>query len=140
MNYALWFVLVIVWAFAYEGIKHLYNLRKERILKAQDVRESIEADGHYVQVDCAECGKMNRIAAVNIRRRPICGGCKKKLLPKKRISILRVRNLPFDQRLDAALDSSTIKDYDKFWATLAAHFRDRSFEKNEPINPKDLPN
>lgn len=140
MNYVLWLVLVVGWAVIYEGIKHLYNLRKEKILKAQDVRESIEADGHYVQVDCAECGKMNRIAAINIRRRPICGGCKKKLLPKKRISILRVRNLPFDQKLDAQLTGDTIKDYDKFWATLAAHFRDHRFEKNEPIDVKDLLN
>ena len=133
-------VAMAVYAVVSEVVKYFLKLRKERRLKEQQVKDPIEADGHYVQIDCAQCSKLNRIAASNVKRRPICGGCKSRLLPKRRISILRVRNLPFDKGLDAQLDAATIKDYDKFWSTLANHFGQTGTAKNEPIDVKDLPN
>lgn len=97
-----------------------------------------ERTGHFVQVDCVGCGKLNKIPADRIRHRPICGGCKQKLLPKRKIVLYQVRNLAFDKVLSLELDA-VLKDYDRFWATLDGHYK-KKLHEDKPVDPKDLPN
>lgn len=118
-------------------IKYVLNLRQEVELAKQGQTVE-ERTGHFVQVDCVDCGKLNRIPADKIRHRPICGGCKKKLLPKRKIVLYQVRNLAFDKVLSLELDA-VLKDYDRFWATLDGHYKKKLHEE-KPVDPKDLPN
>jgi ribosomal protein S27E len=117
--------------------RYITNLRQQVELSKQNV-EASERAGHFVQVDCRECGKLNRIPSDRLRNRPICGGCKSRLLPKRKITLCHIRNLEFDRALSKELDG-VITDYDKFWPTLDAHFK-RNGVKKVVLDAKDLPN
>lgn len=117
--------------------RYVMNLRQQVELSKQNV-ETGERAGHFVQVDCRECGKLNRIPSDRLRSRPICGGCKSRLLPKRKITLCHIRNLEFDRALSLELDG-VIADYDKFWPTLDAHFK-RNGIKKVALDAKDLPN
>lgn len=128
-------ILVVGGAFAYLAWRH-YRLAHELALARQGIGDTSNA-GHFVEVDCAACSKMNRIPAARLRSRPLCGGCKARLLPKRRIVVCHVRNLAFDPALRVELDG-VMTDYDRFWATLDAHFRRRGAAG--VVDAKDLPN
>lgn len=105
---------------AYLAWRH-YRVSRELALARQTAPDATSA-GHYVEVDCAGCRKTNRIPSTHLRRRPICGGCKARLLPGRRIVLCHVRSLDFDPALRKELDGVT-KDYDRFWHALDAHFQ-----------------
>jgi ribosomal protein S27E len=131
------FIAIFVMGFAKAISEHM-KLRRQ--LELQNQNQSVEERaGHFVQVDCKECGKVNRIPADRLRSRPICGGCKSKLLPKRKITLYTIKNLEFDRALSLELDS-VISDYDKFWPTLDAHFKRKGVNKTTPLDAKDLPN
>ena len=121
----------------YKFLRYVRGLEKDVELAKQGQTVE-ERSGHFVQVDCASCGKLNKIPADRIRHRPICGGCKQKLLPKRKIVLYQVRNLAFDKVLSLELDA-VLKDYDRFWATLDSHYK-KKLHEDKPIDPKDLPN
>ena len=118
-------------------VAYVQNLRRQVELSKQNV-EAGERAGHFVQVDCRECGKLNRIPSDRLLNRPICGGCKSRLLPKRKITLCHIRNMEFDRALSLELDG-VIADYDKFWPTLDAHFK-RNGVKKVVLDAKDLPN
>jgi ribosomal protein S27E len=123
------------------GIKffeYVRGLRRE-VEMARQTDALDERAGHFVQVDCRNCGKMNRIPADRVRHRPTCGACKTRLMPKRRITLYTVRNLEFDKALSAELNTA-MDDYRKFWETLDEHFRRRGVRATVVVDPKDLPN
>lgn len=76
------------------------------------------ANGVYVEVDCRECLKHNRVPVTRLRDRPRCGRCKKALAPGRRLHIVRVREL------DAALSSDLDRVWtnpDHLWHRIADH-------------------
>jgi len=131
------FIAILIMGFAKAVSEHM-KLRQQLELQKQTPTIE-ERAGHFVQVDCKECGKINRIAADKVRRRPICGGCKSKLLPKRKITLYTVRNLDFDKALSLELDA-VMSDYDRFWLALDEHFKRNGVNKTVPLDAKDLPN
>ncbi len=84
--------------------------------------------GYFVEVECAACAKMNRIPATRLRNRPVCGNCKARLQPGKRIVLSHVQVHATDPVWGAALDG-VWQDYDAFWNTLDAYFKQKSMSK-----------
>lgn len=129
------FTLALLGALTYLGWRH-YRIARELTLARQNAVDEPHA-GHYVEVDCASCGKMNRIPSQRLRSRPLCGSCRARLLPKRQIVITHVRNLDFDPALRRELDA-VWSDYDRFWFTLDAHVRPRG--PSSTVDAKDRPN
>lgn len=67
--------------------------------------EPVPETGVYVEVDCRDCLKLNRVPAARLRDRPLCGRCRNVLAPKRRLVICRVTSM------DAILSS----DLDRVW-------------------------
>lgn len=67
--------------------------------------EPVPETGVYVEVDCRDCLKLNRVPAARLRDRPLCGQCRNVLAPKRRLVICRVTSM------DAILSS----DLDRVW-------------------------
>ena len=76
--------------------------------------EPVPETGVYVEVDCRDCLKLNRVPAARLRDRPLCGRCRNVLAPKRRLVICRVTTM------DAILSS----DLDRVWSS-PAHLWDR---------------
>jgi hypothetical protein len=89
------------------------SLRKREL-----VPEPSPANGVYVEVDCRECSKLNRVPAERLRDRPICGGCKKTLAPHRRMVICRVTSMPPDLSSDLTRDWSSPAH---LWDRIADH-------------------
>lgn len=78
------------------------------------------SDGDWVEVDCRGCGKFNRVPARRLRDRPICGRCKTRLMPGRRIVLCRSKQV--EGRLNKELDALW-SDEDLLWRHLADHFK-----------------
>lgn len=39
----------------------------------------------FVTLDCRACSKLNRVSWDNLKKKPLCGGCKQRLMPKRTI-------------------------------------------------------
>jgi len=88
----------------------------------QAVRARLRADGFSdgdsVEVDCRLCGQFNRVPAIRLRDHPICGRCKTRLMPGRRIVLCRASMI--EGRLRDDLDELWL-DEDRLWGCLANH-------------------
>jgi hypothetical protein len=84
-------------------------------IPAPDIGPIDHVIGH-VMMDCRSCGKNNRVTYARLLKRPTCGLCKLRLLPRRRVVFQTLRNLS-DERLDRELNT-VWSDYDKIWSTL----------------------
>jgi hypothetical protein len=90
------------------------------------------SDGDSVEVDCRLCGQFNRVPAARLRDRPICGRCKTRLMPGKRVVLCRTSRI--DGPLSANLDELW-SDEDRLWGCLADHLVLK--RPANPANPTD---
>jgi len=84
--------------------------------------------GVSVEVDCRACGQFNRVPSHRLRDRPVCGRCKARLMPGKRVVLCRVS--PMEGRLSADLDALW-RDDDRLWQCLADHVAIQGKERAE---------
>jgi hypothetical protein len=76
------------------------------------------APGIAVELDCRACGRQNRVPSERLRDRPKCGGCKKTLMPGKRLTICHANLI--EGSLRESLNAAWM-DSDHFWSCLADH-------------------
>lgn len=76
------------------------------------------SDGDSVEVDCRLCGQFNRVPATRLRDHPMCGRCKVRLMPGRRVVICRMNRI--EQPLRAELDALWV-DETRLWECLADH-------------------
>jgi hypothetical protein len=76
------------------------------------------SEGASVEVDCRLCGQFNRVPAARLRDRPICGRCKTRLMPGKRVVLCRTS--PIAGSLRGELNALW-SDEDRLWGCLADH-------------------
>jgi hypothetical protein len=79
---------------------------------------SHSAPGISIELDCRVCGRQNRVPSERLRDRPRCGGCKKALMPGRRVTICHSNRIEgsLRERLNAAW-----MDFDLLWSCLADH-------------------
>jgi len=100
----------------------------ERRRDHQDQAEGF-SDGDSVEVDCRRCGQFNRVPAARLRHRPLCGRCKTRLMPGRRIVLCRSKRI--DGRLRDELDELW-SDEELLWDHLADHLAERQrFEDDQ---------
>lgn len=89
-------------------------------VEAEDERTFADgfSDGDSVEVDCRLCGQFNRVPATRLRDRPMCGRCKTRLMPGRRIVICRMSRI--EQPLRTELDAAWT-DEARLWGRLADH-------------------
>jgi hypothetical protein len=90
---------------------------KRRVRAAQRT-PSFSDVGFSVEVDCRACGKFNRVYASRLRDRPVCGRCKAKLMPGKRVMLTRV--IPMEGVIRSELNKHWT-DETRLWEILANH-------------------
>jgi len=78
--------------------------------------------GHVI-VDCLKCHKHNRVPYARLLKRPICGGCKDRLLPYRKITLEtdRLRTKTKMQKLDGPALAEVRRvqtNYEKFWNVM----------------------
>lgn len=76
------------------------------------------SDGDSVEVDCRLCGQFNRVPAARLRDRPICGRCKTRLMPGKRVVLCHTSPIAGSLRVDL---NALWSDEDRLWGRLADH-------------------
>lgn len=111
-------VVVIVCVAAGHGIAALVRWWYRQRDRRHVGDEAFSPSGVSVEVDCRGCGQFNRVASRRLRDRPMCGRCKAKLMPGKRIVLCRVS--PMDERQRSELDALWT-DEDRLWQRLADH-------------------
>lgn len=75
--------------------------------------------GDSIEVDCRLCGQFNRVPATRLRmQRPICGRCKKYLMPKNRIVLCHTSTIEGPLRAEL---NALWSDEDRLWDCLTAH-------------------
>lgn len=89
------------------------------------------SDGDAVEVDCRRCGQFNRVAAPRLRDRPICGRCKERLMPGRRLVICRISKI--EGRLRTELNTLW-DDEDLLWG----HIADRVRRPQEAAQPSEV--
>src|SRR5438105_4214725 len=63
---------------------HKESRRRRQINSSQTIDT-----GSFLKLDCRTCGQVNKILASDIGRKPICGRCKMRLMPKSMLTITR---------------------------------------------------
>jgi hypothetical protein len=89
------------------------------------------SDGDSVEVDCRQCGQFNRVPASRLRDRPICGRCKRHLMPGRRVVICRTSRI--EGRLSTELDALW-DDEELLWRHLADHVGPRRADRRGVVN------
>lgn len=103
-------VLAIYWI--------VFDYRASRKYVDERRRADGFSDGDSVEVDCRLCGQFNRVLAARLRDRPICGRCKTRLMPGKRVVLCRTS--PIEGFLSVEL-KALWSDEDRLWGCLADH-------------------
>ena len=127
------FILFCIGCVAFGHVTaHLVSRRRLRRRKPQKIDATFTGLGFSVEMDCRECGKVNRVPAHRLRDHPKCGGCKVRLMPRKKIVVCHVTKM--DGSLRDELDS-VWNDEEKLWQSLADHVILQAKRKAEDHDP-----
>lgn len=99
---------------------------------ARAVVDGFSGQGFSVEVDCRGCGQFNRVPSHRLRDRPVCGRCKARLMPRRRVVLCRVT--PMNSRLLTEL-KEVWSDEDRLWQSLADHVALETKATAEAKNP-----
>jgi hypothetical protein len=113
------------------AIAHL--VRRHRVKPVSKADETFSGLGYSVEMDCRNCGKVNRVPAHRLRDQPKCGRCKNRLMPRSKIVVCSVT--PMDGALRLELQE-VWSDVDKLWQCLADHVILEAKREAEAKNPR----
>ena len=86
-----------------------------------------------VIVRCAKCDKANRVARENARKRPICGGCKRQLVPQGAVTFCVSATQDLNDPVFSREISKARGNYEGSWDVIARAF-DRPTLPNKVVN------